>query len=113
MNRPIIRVAVALLGGFAIAAALAVLLIAASTGSSGALGGDAAIPLIAGGAVALLAWFLLSGATREGDSDAKRAMVRCPACGNEVLWDWRLCPYCGGTSEPASHDDASSVPRLS
>jgi rRNA maturation endonuclease Nob1 len=27
-------------------------------------------------------------------------VVRCESCGAEVREDWRLCPFCGDSSEP-------------
>lgn len=113
MDRRIIRLAAAVLCGLAIVTALAALVIAASAGGRAVpVGVETAIPLIAGGAVALLSWFLLAGATHNDDLEARRTRVRCPACGTEVRRDWRLCPYCGAASRTASRDDASPLSHL-
>lgn len=106
MDRRIIRFAAAVLCGLAIVTALAALLIAASAGGRAVpVGTETAIPLIAGGAVALLSWFLLAGATHDDDVEARRARVRCPSCGTEVRRDWRLCPYCGDASRSVAGED--------
>jgi len=90
------------LGGLAMAAGLAAIIIAAMGGRLIPEGAVWAIPLVAGGTVGLLSWFLLAGASDEGTPDAGPVKTRCASCGVEVLEDWRLCPYCGGSSRPAS-----------
>jgi hypothetical protein len=66
-----------------------------------------AIPLVAGGSVGLLSWFLLAGRAHGGSTEPRRAMVRCASCGTELLEEWRLCPYCGVASGRAEREIAS------
>jgi hypothetical protein len=105
MNRPIVRLATAVLGGLAVVSAMAALVLVASVGGrQSPLGPGAAIPLLAGGFVALLAWYLLADVGRDEGRDATRATATCPSCGSELFEEWRLCPYCGGSREPASRE---------
>lgn len=109
MKRPIARLAAATLAALAVVAALAALVIVASAGARlFPTGVGWAVPLIAGGGVGLLSWFLLAGTGRDDEFDVKRATVRCASCGTEVLEDWRLCPYCGESNDPASRDAAAA-----
>jgi hypothetical protein len=65
-----------------------------------------AVPLVAGAAVGVLSWFLLSGvSTAEEPADDRRIAVACAHCGNTVLEDWRICPHCGSTSNLVSAQD--------
>ncbi len=98
MNRPTVRLTVAAAGGVAAVAALATFLVVSSGGERGAPAGWA-VPLIAGAGVGLLSWFLLASTGRGESRGASPVLVRCVSCGAEVLEDWRLCPYCGGSSE--------------
>ncbi len=100
MKRPIGRLTAAAFGAFAVvAAAVSMMMAAYGVGSTAPLGAGWGPPLLAGGAVGVIAWLLLSGVNDRGIDDAGPALTRCTLCGAEVLKDWRLCPYCGGSSE--------------
>jgi hypothetical protein len=58
------------------------------------------VPVIAGVAVAAVAWLVLEGLPEE-DEDLPHAAASCPACGRLILDDWRLCPHCGTLVEDA------------
>ena len=54
------------------------------------------VPVVAGMAVGLHGWLLLSDARRsESDSQFASDEQGCPTCGRGVMKSWRLCPYCG------------------
>lgn len=99
------------LGGLALVAGLAAVLVAAM-GEMRMIPATAvwAIPLVAGGTVGLLSWFLLGGVSDEEARDAGPAKARCATCGMEVLEEWRLCPYCGGSARPFTAGDGASSP---
>lgn len=113
MNRAaFMRVAAAVAGGLAAVAALAFLVVASTGGSSGisiARGAGWVVPLVAGGTVGTLSWLLLAGDDGHDEDDTGRVTVCCPTCGNELLSDWRLCPYCGGSNECAPAEMSSST----
>lgn len=111
MNRPIMRLVAAVLGGIAVVTVLGALVIAVSSGRGLVPAGAGwVVPLVVGGSVGLLSWFLLTETPSEDGSDAKRATVTCALCGTEVLEDWRLCPYCGELNEsPRPGADAAGV----
>jgi hypothetical protein len=100
MNRPpFVRLSVTALGGAVAVAAFLTFLIVSSEGSGVAPSGWAVL-LIAGGSVGLLSWFLFAGIGRGESRGAGPQVVRCESCGAEVREDWRLCPFCGDSSEP-------------
>jgi hypothetical protein len=113
MNRPPVRLTLIALGVVAALAALVALGAIVILGSTGKGLVDttvgAAVPLVAGGAVAILSWLLLGGPLRDS-GDSRKATVRCVSCGTEVREEWRLCPYCGGPyqSEPRDHTAAGA-----
>ena len=109
----LLRVTAAALGGLAVVTALVAFGILASLRSGVVLGGAHAplwaVPLVAGAAVGVLSWFLLTGSpTAEGASDDYRVTVACAHCGNSVLEDWLLCPHCGSASEVTSPPESSA-----
>jgi hypothetical protein len=67
---------------------------------------DWPVPLVAGGTVGFLSWFLVSATPSTFDDDGVRTVVQCATCGAEVLEEWRLCPHCGG-AKPATADGGS------
>ena len=101
MKHPIVRSAAVASVLFAALVAVAVLVFGELAGSRHIPASAVwAIPLLAGGAVGLLALFLLAGTNLEDERGTGRSAVSCPMCGKQVLEDWRLCPYCGGSNEP-------------
>lgn len=69
-----------------------------------------AVPLVALFVIIGVTWLLLARDSDEPVEDGELYAV-CPSCGQSVLSDWRLCPYCGaqqrdwrtrGTDVPAS-----------
>ena len=55
---------------------------------------ELAVPLAAGAVIGLGAWALLDDPA-PALQDSPHAEVACPTCGQTILEDWRLCPYCG------------------
>jgi hypothetical protein len=105
MKQPIARFAVIASGVFAVLVGIAALVIGELSGSRHIPASAGwAIPLLAGGAVGLLSLFLLAGTTLEEGQSVGRSTVSCPMCGERVLEDWRLCPFCGGSNEPTVGD---------
>lgn len=97
-RKPIVRVAAAITGGlFATFALLALLLaVNAGAGFEGTTGTTPlgwTVPLIAGALVGAVAWLLLAEDVQDPDMDHRAAT--CSACGEGILEDWRMCPYCG------------------
>lgn len=111
MNRPIMRLAAGALGTFAVLTVVAGLVLAASAGR-GTASADTGwvIPLAAGGFAGLFSWFLLTGKAGGERREAKRPTVNCALCGSEVFEEWRLCPFCGGSSEqPPTTTEGSCI----
>jgi hypothetical protein len=109
MHRSTLKLAAAVLGGFAVVTALAALAVAVSDAGHVAAREVWVVPLVAGGAVGLFSWYLLSGAGSSEHRAAGRATVGCAACGAEILDDWRLCPYCGAASGPQRAEGESTL----
>jgi hypothetical protein len=100
MKRRVLRLDSTAVGGVAFAAALAALLVALMVGDGFSGSGSGLVsPLVVGGAVGALCWLLLTGPARLERGAKGPATVRCTSCGTEVYEDWRLCPYCGVSSE--------------
>lgn len=100
MKHPIIRSAAVAIGAIVVLAAVAGLMFGGLAGSRSLPESTRwTIPLVAGAAVGVLSLLLLTGTAREDESDSRRVNVICPSCGMQVLEDWRLCPYCGGSKE--------------
>lgn len=53
-----------------------------------------AIPLVALFIVIGVTWLLLAGEA-DGPPESGPVYSACPSCGQSVLSEWRLCPYCG------------------
>ena len=53
-----------------------------------------ALPLVSLFVIVAVTWLLLARDSRDVDSDDPH-YVTCEACGQSILEDWRLCPYCG------------------
>jgi len=61
------------------------------------------IPLGAVFVVIAVSWFLLAKQD-PGAHDAGISYVACPSCGQTLVREWRMCPYCGAQvsrSQPA------------
>ena len=100
----LLRVSAAALGGLAAVTALVAFGVLMSMRSGVLVSATQAplwaLPLVAGGTVGVLSWFLLDGArTSEDPSDDVRVTVACEHCGKTMLEDWRLCPHCGNTCD--------------
>jgi hypothetical protein len=111
VKRPTVRLTVATLGVLAVGTVAVVVLTASSADGRFVAEGTAwVVPLVAGCGVGLVSWLLLAGTGSGSDSSTRRISVRCVSCGAEILEDWRLCPYCGGSNEslPAKRDAASA-----
>jgi hypothetical protein len=88
------KVLVAILGGAAALAAVALTVFALA--NPGILDGvDWVIPVLAGAVVGSLGWLVLAEAREVESSRSLASDQRCPVCGEQVLSDWRLCPHCG------------------
>lgn len=105
-RKPVIRVSVAVLGGIAVAVSLLGLLMIANAGRGFA--GCAAttafgwtIPLIAGGLVGVASWLLLTGHEGDDIGDDLHSSA-CAVCGQPIIEEWRLCPYCGTITDRPS-----------
>ena len=108
----IVRFTVVVLSGIAVVIALAALVASMRDGGQ-PLGPAFArsagwiVPLVAGGAVGGFTWLMLSG-TQRGEQSCGGPMVPCPVCGNEVLEEWRMCPYCGESFEVVAEAETSA-----
>jgi hypothetical protein len=111
MKSPFTKPVAAAVGVAAALVAVAVFVTATMAGGRAVpVGVGWAVPLVSGGAVGLLSWFLLSGSAPDGGRSVKRTPTFCASCGAEVLEAWRICPYCGGSNEPAQREmDATGV----
>jgi len=111
MKHPFARSTTTLVGGIAVLALVVALVVGVVSGTLPTPRNSGwAVPLVAGGAVGLLSLFLLAGTTRDEERDAPLMKTSCAACGMQVLEEWRLCPYCGGSSETvAGREDSSYV----
>jgi ribosomal protein L32 len=99
----------------AIAAAIAVSLLVVAAGQPWFQERCGAAGLSSGGAaVAVAVVALVAGtaaATRGGSRSGEKrrpGLRECPSCGQAVLRDWRMCPYCGasiGAEECGSPND--------
>jgi len=113
MNRAaLLRVAAAVLGGFAVVTVLAlfVRMVSASGVPAWPMDSQAGwiVPIVAGTTVGVLSWLLLGGDDIVDSGDSARPTVSCPVCGTELLEEWRLCPYCGVQSDEASKEIGST-----
>lgn len=52
-----------------------------------------AVPLGVLFIIVSISWFLL--AQDRAEPEAEGSYVVCPSCGQAILRDWRMCPYCG------------------
>lgn len=53
-------------------------------------------PVVAASVIIGVSWVLLDQQRPDDSNTASFDRKRCPACGREVLGQWRMCPYCGG-----------------
>jgi hypothetical protein len=107
----IVRFIVVVLSGIAVVVALAALVASMRDGGQplGAAFARSAgwiVPLVAGGAVGGFTWLMLSS-TAGGQRSCGGPMVPCPLCGNEVLGEWRMCPYCGESFEDVAEGETT------
>lgn len=62
-------------------------------------------PLLLGGVVLALGWLLTRPQSPRSDAtDGSHAT--CRACGERVVVDWHICPYCGGELNGATSPGA-------
>ena len=98
--------------GLALTALFAAIGTAAS--SNGAAGHfEWLVALVAGvliGAVTLI--LLESRQSARGDEDSSLASAECPACGNPILEEWRLCPHCGELLQCDTRPAGMRIPDL-
>lgn len=101
MTRPVLqKLIVAAAGGFAAAGLVLIGLLALDFVGSGRstvlMGTGWMLPLLAGALTGVVAWMLVRGSAREGESCGwHHTGTTCPSCGGSVRADWRLCPHCG------------------
>lgn len=115
MNRAaLLRLAAAFTGGVAVVVVLAALVrMGAADGARTralTVGAGWAVPIVAGATVGILSWLLLGGDYAPETTDSGLSTVDCPACGTELLREWRLCPYCGLKSDEAPCEEVASAP---
>lgn len=54
-----------------------------------------AIPLGVLFVVIAISWFLLAQDHHESRDARSASYVNCASCGQAILREWRMCPYCG------------------
>jgi len=109
----LLRATVAALGGLAAVTALFAFWVMASVRTGIVVGGANAplwaVPVVAGVAVGILSWFLLTGGpTAQEPEDDRATTIACTNCGNSVMEDWRLCPHCGSSRTSVGPSDRSA-----
>ena len=96
---PLARIALSLVGAIlAVAIAVAALLKINRAGFSACTGTAAfgwTVPIVTVGVIGIVAWILLHESDDETDENVAGMSCRCSSCGEPVIDNWRLCPYCG------------------
>ena len=59
-----------------------------------------AVPVLTLIAIVATTWYLLAREARDAETDAL-PYVECGSCGQSILSEWRLCPYCGSRVDPS------------
>lgn len=113
-RKPVVRFVAAVAAGLAVGAALLAVIIVVNAGadfagSTAATRYGWAIPIVTGLVVAAVAWALLSSESPDPEFENLRvASSACRQCGQPVLAEWRLCPYCGSLT---AEDQPTVDPR--